>query len=927
MTESPAAPALELRGITKRFGTLVANDQVSLSVARGEVHSIVGENGAGKTTLMNICFGILQPDEGEIVVDGAPVRMSSPVAARAHGVGMVHQHFKLVESLTVAQNVFLGAEETHGFYTLDRQRMVAELAEVSDRFGLQVDPAQRVERLSAGQRQRVEILKALYFQARILILDEPTAVLTPQEADRLFEVLRGLARSGRTIVLITHKLREVLAVADRYTVMRLGRTVADGETAGATEAGIATLMVGRQVRFGRTEPVPATRPAGPAALTCTDLLVEDGEGRVRVDGVTLDLRPGEITGIAGVEGNGQTELVRALAGLQEVVSGAVHLGGRDITTAPPAARRIAGIAHVPEDRLADGVAGAASVTDNLVGGFFHTNLFRRGLLRSRLAVDWATSLIRRYDVRGAEPRTKVASLSGGNIQKVVVARELETDPAVLLAAQPSRGVDVGAMEFIHAQLRLRRDAGAAVLVVSADLSELLVLADRILVMYRGQIVAEFPPAEQMVPRIGLAMAGAADPRDVPASTEPSPHQVSAPVASRVTQVVADAQAPPHSAFSPTEPGSWMPSLRRAGGAAVRGVGQPVLAVAIALAIGVAIVLALGENPAAAYNGLLFGSFSDELNFSAMIAQAIPLVLIAASVYLSFRAGIFNIGAEGQMYAGAFVGGVLGAQFSFLPGPLLILVCVVLGALAGAAVGYIAGALDAYLGVDVLVTTLMLNYIVANITAYLSGGPMRDPSSGRRATASIAPQAHLPTILGQGGANIGIVIGFVVLFVVGFVFLRTRWGLQTRFVGDNRSFSRYLGVNVKRRITEIVVWSGAIAGVAGVVASLGTQFRFVQEFSPGYGFIGITVALLGRLNPLGIAIAALFYGALEQGASVMQFETAVPLSLVNVLEGLIILMMTAAALQITRERRRGAGHDLPDESVPTDGGTVRAEVKA
>ncbi|MEO6885359.1 MAG: ATP-binding cassette domain-containing protein, partial [Jatrophihabitantaceae bacterium] len=293
MSSPGVAPALELRGITKRFGDLVANDGISLSVQPGEVHAIVGENGAGKTTLMNICFGILQPDDGQILVDGAPVRMSSPIAARSHGIGMVHQHFKLVESLTVAENVFLGAEETHGVYTLDRARMVRELAEVSNRFGLEVEPAQRVELLSAGQRQRVEILKALYFDAKIVILDEPTAVLTPQESDKLFDVLRGLAQAGRSIILITHKLREVLAVADRYTVIRLGRHVAEGDTAGATEEEIATLMVGREVRFGRTEPVPASRPATAPILTCADLVVEDADGHVKVDGVSLDLRPGE----------------------------------------------------------------------------------------------------------------------------------------------------------------------------------------------------------------------------------------------------------------------------------------------------------------------------------------------------------------------------------------------------------------------------------------------------------------------------------------------------------------------------------------------------------------------------------------------------------------------------------------------------------
>jgi ABC-type uncharacterized transport system ATPase subunit/ABC-type uncharacterized transport system permease subunit len=906
---TPRAAALELRHITKRFGDFVADDDVSLRVEYGEVHALVGENGAGKSTLMNVCFGILQPTSGEIWVDGDQVVMASPTTARHHGLGMVHQHFKLVPSLTVAENVFLGAEPTSRGM-LDRRRMVRELSEVSERYGLLVDPKAHVVDLSAGQRQRVEVLKALYFDARVLILDEPTAVLTPQETDALFGVLRDLVGDDRAVILITHKLREVKAVSDRFSVLRRGKCVATDVTRDFTEHDIATLMVGREVSLSRTTPPPLSRVDAPSVLRCENLVVLDRDGRPVVDNVSLDLRCGEITGIAGVEGNGQTELVEALAGLRSAATGSVRLAGRDIATASPAQRRDLGLAHVPEDRLAAGVSGAATVQDNLTGGYLSSNLFHRGVLRAKAASQWAAELIARYDIRGAAPATAVRNLSGGNIQKVVLARELESNPAVLLAAQPTRGVDIGATEFVHRQLREARDRGAAVLLVSADLGELLAVSDRIVVMYRGQTVAEFAPAEELVPRIGLAMAGAAEDQDRLAPLREEP--VDAADSGQPAALVAEASRRRHEVSLPEQSDA---KVRRSPAeqwqAFVASLSQPLVAVLVALVIGIICISAIGDNPVTAYNSFLFGSFKSELAFSGLIAQVIPLLLVAVSVYVSFRAGVINIGAEGQLYVGGLAGICVVLAFPGLPGWLLVLAAFVVGGIGGALWAYVPGLLDAYLGVDILVTSLMFNYIGISLTSYLVSGVLKDPQAGTAATKQIPDSAHLTTILGFGGANIGIFVGLLALLVMGFVILRSRWGMQARFVGENRVFARYLGINVRAKVVQVVLTSGFIAGMAGVVASLGTQFRFNQTFSPGFGFIGLTVALLGRLNPLGIALAALLYGVLRAGGQIMQLDTGVPLSLVTILEGVIVILMTAT---IVRRRAARTG-GLP--TSPTD----------
>ena len=500
-----AAPALEMREVTKAFPGVIANDHVSLSVRPGEIHALVGENGAGKTTLMNVLYGLVHADGGEILIDGRAVRIGGPRDAIAHGIGMVHQHFMLIPVFTVGENVMLGREPVLPGDIYNRGRARQEITELTRRYGLALDPDARTGDLPVGLQQRVEIVKVLYRGANILILDEPTGVLTPQESTELFSVLRDLVKGGKTIIFISHKLREVLEISDRITVMRRGKVVGHLVTKDTTEQEIATAMVGREVLL-RVDKKPAT--PGPVTFKVENLTAASDRGVAALKGVSFELHQGEIFGIAGVEGNGQSELVEVLAGTRRATGGRVMLGDKDVTTFDARTEREAGIAFIPEDRRGTGLVLAYSVADNLILGRQRSPAFswHQVLLRLVAVRQWAKRLVKEFDIRTPSVDTAARNLSGGNQQKIIVAREMASRPRVLLAAQPTRGVDIGAIEFIHRRIVAERDEGTAVLLVSAELDEIRSLSDRIAVIYEGRIVS-IEPANSPEERLGLLMTG------------------------------------------------------------------------------------------------------------------------------------------------------------------------------------------------------------------------------------------------------------------------------------------------------------------------------------------------------------------------------------------------------------------------------------
>ena len=497
---------LELKGITKQFPGVLANDHIDLTLAKGEIHALLGENGAGKSTLMNILYGLYEPTEGEIFVNGKKIEPKSPSDAIAAGIGMVHQHFMLIPVFTVAENVMLGYEETKGFGgILNQRKAAARIREISAQYGLSVDPDAYVQDLPVGLQQRVEIIKLLYRDATILIFDEPTAVLTPQEADELFKIMGTLLESGKSIIFITHKLREVLDVSDRITVIRRGKMVGSTTPAEADQAKLAEMMVGRAVDLTLDK---KDAEVGNVILAVENLSVLNDLKQVALSGASFEVRAGEVVGIAGVQGNGQTELVEAITGLRTPVQGTIQLLGTDITKASPREVTELGTAHIPEDRQKEGLVLPYSISHNMVLNTYYKAPFTKGnTIQEKAVLEHAVKLVKEFDVRTPSAETPVSNLSGGNQQKVIIARELSRPTKFLVAAQPTRGVDVGAIAFIHQQIIAQRDAGSAVLLSSTELDEIMQLSDRIVVMFDGKIIATVDANSVTKEQVGLMMAG------------------------------------------------------------------------------------------------------------------------------------------------------------------------------------------------------------------------------------------------------------------------------------------------------------------------------------------------------------------------------------------------------------------------------------
>lgn len=503
-TEKMDKKAIEMKNITKKFGDFTANDNIDLTVHKGEIHALLGENGAGKSTLMNVLYGLYTPTSGDIYIDGKKVSITNPNVAIKNGIGMVHQHFMLVDTFTVVENIILGMETTNGA-VLDIKKATKNVEEISKKYGLLVDPHAKIQDISVGMQQRVEILKALYRGADILILDEPTAVLTPQEIDELINIIHSLANQGKTIIIITHKLKEIKAVADYCTIIRRGKRIDTVKVEDVNEENLAEMMVGREVSFV-TDKKPVNR--GKKILDINDILIKDNRKLNAVNGLSLELHSGEILGIAGVDGNGQSELIEGITGLRNIESGNVILDEKDITNKTPFEIINSGLSNIPEDRQKRGLVLDFTIAENMILENYHKEPFsKKGRLNHRAIENFSKELIEKFDVRPNNPSQRAGALSGGNQQKVIIAREVTNNPEVLIAAQPTRGLDVGAIEYVHRYLIEQRDNGKAVLLISFELEEIINLSDRIAVIYEGKIVDIIDSKDADERKLGLLMAG------------------------------------------------------------------------------------------------------------------------------------------------------------------------------------------------------------------------------------------------------------------------------------------------------------------------------------------------------------------------------------------------------------------------------------
>ena len=826
--------AIEMVNITKRFPGIIANDNVTLQLKKGEIHALLGENGAGKSTLMSVLFGLYQAEEGVIKKDGVEVKINNPNDANALGIGMVHQHFKLVECFSVLDNIILGDEDTkHGI--LQRARAREKVMALSEKYGLRVDPDALIEDISVGMQQRTEILKMLYRDNEILIFDEPTAVLTPQEIQELLQIMRNLAAEGKSILFISHKLNEIMAVADRCSVLRKGKYMGTVNIADTTKAELSRMMVGRDVEFAVTkgEAHPAEVVLDVKNLTVPSKVHKNNA----VKNVSFQVHAGEIVCIAGIDGNGQSELVYAISGLEPASGGTITMCGVDITHAPIRRRSILGMSHIPEDRHKHGLVLDYTLEDNMILQRYFEPEFtdKFGFLRRKNIRAYAERLIEQYDVRsGQGPVTVARSMSGGNQQKAIIAREIDKNPQLLIAVQPTRGLDVGAIEYIHKQIVAQRDAGKAVLLVSLELDEVMTVSDRILVMYEGEIVGELDPKTDHRGRAG----------------------------------------PVHGRREEGGEGA----VKKERESLIRKDGFQTLLASLVCVLGgliVGYVVLLIIEPSGAFEAIIavmksFLRFPGALKlkyFGQALVRTAPLLLCALSVLFAYKVGMFNIGAAGQYCAGACA-----ALYAALAWNLPWYVCILLGMLAGALLGMLAGALRTLFNVNVVISGIMLNWITLYLTNLVLGTVKNPTSPYTKTLQSTNPGALIPSLgleklfNNEKSVTIAIPIAVLTAVLVWVVLNKTKFGYELKATGSNYNAAKYCGMKENQNIILTMVIAGALAGFgAGLLYLTGIEdWETTISSVPAMGFNGIAVAFLGGLSPIGSILSAFFIQYITTG---------------------------------------------------------------
>ena len=945
-----------MSGITKLYPGVVANDAVDFTVEAASIHGLLGENGAGKSTLMKVLFGLATPTAGTVEIAGQQVVVDSAGDALDLGIGMVQQHFSLIADFTVAENLVLGREPLRRGGLLDLDRAAADIAELSDRYGFRIDPRSRVGDLAVGARQRAEILKALYRGAEVLILDEPTAALAPNEVAELVALLRRLRDQGRTVVFISHKLSEVIDLCDRVTVLRGGRVEGHREIGTAERddparhdalaAELARMMVGREL------PEPPERTSGPAGADGQAVRADIGRARAsgpagadvpvlrleaagdsrRLGPIDLEVLAGEIVGVAGVEGNGQTELVEMVVGVRRCRTGSVHLGGTDVTRWSVRRRLATGVAHVAEDRHGAGVADGLDLAHNATLGFHsHPPFSWRGLWLSLVQMRrLARGVVNRFGVQAVAVTDPLRSLSGGNQQKLVVGRELSRGPELFVAAQPTRGLDVAAAAFVHSELAELRRRGAGVLLVSLELTEILALADRIVVMSGGQIAGETTPGEVDVTTLGRWMTGgglggrartgrsrlmsatgndsrppdpqSAEPQPAdPQSSDSRPGAYPPPAGEPSRGMAAELQRTLDSAGS-TVARSAAADLAQGAGRAAAIFVATVLA---ALVLAAPLIIAAGSDPFAAYGALYDGSLGGQRPVAETLVSMTPLLFGGLAVAIAFQAGLFNIGVEGQLVAGGLAAGVVAVKVSTWA-PAHVLLALLAGAAAGGLWALVPAVLKAWRGVHEVITTIMMNFVAFSVSQFLvkpGGALVGEIPTG---TEPVQSSAELPRIWHPTRLHLGIVVALIVAGACWYFIYRTPGGYRFRLVGANPVAARFNGISSNRVIVEAMLLSGALGGLTGAVEVLGTHRRYLDSFSPGYGFDSIAVALLGALHPVGVAAASFFFGLLRAGSTQLQLEAGITRDMITVISGLVVACVAARLLLSRRAARSRQG---------------------
>ena len=880
--------AIALRGITKRFGSVVANNNVDLSVKRGEILALLGENGAGKTTLMNMLSGIYQPDAGSISVDGQEVTILSPEDAKLLGIGMVHQHFKLVENFTAADNIWMGSEEDRGIFLSDERYDI--IRSMAESFGFDLDPRKKVSDMAVSEKQTVEILKVLHYGADILILDEPTAVLTLQETQKLFGILRRMRAAGKAIIIITHKLNEVMDISDRVTILRKGQTVGTVKT---SETGIAELtnrMVGHQVELSIDRPIC---PQGEALLELENVSVVGDEGALVVENVSFAVHAGEILGVAGVAGCGQKELCEAIVGLQKLQSGTVCYRGEHIEGESPRSiiQRGISMSFIPEDRLGMGLAASLSIADNMM---LKNYIQPKGpFVDRKTARATANQVVQDLEVVTPGIDIPVRRLSGGNVQKVLLGREIKSGPNVIITAYPVRGLDINSSYVIYNTLNEEKQKGTGILFVGEDLDVMLELCDRILVLCHGRVTGIVKASQTSKEELGMLMTDAHHAPSAPqeAAAAPAEHTPAKEPHAPQKHKRAAAQKPPLVRMvKRSDLPSWKAGL------------YYLLAVLAAVCVGGILVAALGVNPLTYYKTMIVGCFNNKIYFAGFFRILIPLTITALGIAYAFKMRFWNIGANGQF----IVGSISAATMALLlpattPQWLTLLLATLAGAIGGGLFGLLPAVCKVRFGTNETLLTLMLNYIAFYVLTYLKNLMFYRKLSATgelvRPDFKVLPENAWMYQFKLFGVSVDFsLVVMLVLVVLTYVYFRsTKQGFEITVVGDSQNTARYAGMNVERIILRTMFLSAAVVGVAGALQVTGsaTGHMLSDNIHSDVGWTGIIVAWLAKLNPIAILIVSVLMSILQKGAAVAESSLAISSAASDILEGVILFTILAA----------------------------------